>query len=103
MLFNRQAPFQIHGISSKPIWIHGRGLPGRGRKPEALSDADFRHWDQTEMFYVTSISWKAQGLRYHGYIDDVLFVGFGIEDLDTAGIDVVAGDLLGNLGLCNTP
>lgn len=103
MVFKQQGPFEIHGISSKPIWIHGRGLAGQGQKPEFLSDADFQHWDQTEMLYITSISWKSQGMRYHGYIDDILFLGFGIEDRDTGGIDVLAGDLLGNLGLCNTP
>jgi len=102
MVFKQQAPFEIHGISSRPIWIHGRGLPGQGMRPEFISDAEFKVWDQTEMFYITSISWKTQGMRYHGYIDDVLFVGFGIEDRDTGGIDVLAGDLLGDLALCNT-
>lgn len=103
MVFKREAPFAIQAISSKPIWIHGRGLPGQGLKPEFLSPTDFRSWDQTEMFYITSMSWKVQGMRYHGYLDDVLFVGFGIEDRDTGGIDVLAGDLLATLGLCNTP
>ena len=55
---------------------------------------------QTEMFYITSINWKTRGQKYHGYIDDVLFIGFGIEDVKTAGIDVVAGDLVLDLGLC---
>lgn len=101
MVFKQQAPFELHAISSKPIWIHGRGLPGQGAKPEFLSDADYKTWDQTEMFYVTSISWREKGMRYHGYLDDVLFVGFGIEDRDTGGIDVLAEDLLQGLGLCN--
>ncbi|KAI1407677.1 hypothetical protein F5Y13DRAFT_174388 [Hypoxylon sp. FL1857] len=81
MVFRQVSPFQVYGISRKPLWIHGR-------------DA------QNRMFYVTSISWKAHGQRYHGYLDDVLFLGFGIEDRDTAGIDVLAGDLLTDLGLC---
>jgi hypothetical protein len=54
------------------------------------------------MFYVTSLSWKGQGQRYHGYIDDVLFVAFGIEDEKSAAIDLVAGDLLQDLGFCYT-
>ncbi|KAI2470792.1 hypothetical protein F4781DRAFT_429972 [Annulohypoxylon bovei var. microspora] len=81
MAFRRRAPFQVYGISRKPLWIHGRDAPSR-------------------MFYVTSVSWKERGRRYHGYLDDVLVLGFGIEDRETAGIDVLAGDLLAGLGLC---
>lgn len=50
--------------------------------------------DQTQFFYITSMSWKAHDQKYHGYIDDVIFVLFGIEDASAGGIDVVAGDLL---------
>lgn len=87
MLFKQQAPFEVHAISQKPIWIHGRSVTDSG---------------QDEMFYVVSMSWKARGQKYHGYLDDVLFVAFGIEDKDTAGIDVVASDLLEGLGLCSS-
>lgn len=94
MLFQQSAPFATYGISSKPLWISGRGKPGEWK------NADGRGTDQTQMFYVTSISWKKHGQKYHGYIDDVMFVLFGIEDADTGGIDVTAGDLLTGLGLC---
>lgn len=102
MLFNQQAPFQIHAISRKPLWIHGRGRPGEVI-PYAMSDKDAREWDQTEMFYVTSISWKTYGKRYHGYIDDPLFIAFGIEDTSSGGIEILAGDLMAELGLCGPP
>ncbi|OTA86131.1 hypothetical protein M434DRAFT_82348 [Hypoxylon sp. CO27-5] len=82
MVFRQMSPFQVYGISRKPLWIHGRDARGR-------------------MFYVTSVSWKAHDQKYHGYMDDVLFLGFGIEDRDTAGIDVLASDLLAGLGLCS--
>ncbi|KAK2797405.1 hypothetical protein FQN50_009206 [Emmonsiellopsis sp. PD_5] len=101
MLFKQTAPFAIHAISSKPIWIHGRGKQGQGRKPEMLTPEAEKGWDQTEMVYVTSLSWRDRGRKYHGYSDDVLFVGFGIEDETTAGIDVLAGELVGELGLCS--
>ncbi|OTB02546.1 hypothetical protein M426DRAFT_264340 [Hypoxylon sp. CI-4A] len=81
MLFRQQAPFEIHGISQKPLWIRGR-------------DAEER------MFYVTSVSWKGGRQTYHGYVDDVVFVGFGIEDRESGGIDVLASDLLRGLGIC---
>ncbi|KAL1860791.1 hypothetical protein Plec18167_008560 [Paecilomyces lecythidis] len=97
MLFRRAAPFDIYGISTKPIWIHGRGGPGQGKRPQMMEAG----WDQTEMFYVTSISWKSRELKYHGYSDDVLFLAFGIEDERTGGIDILAGDLLNDLGLCS--
>lgn len=102
ILFQQMAPFQIYGISSKPIWIHGRGKAGEGGKPDYLTDEESRSWNQTEMFYITSLSWKTHGHKYHGYSDDVLFIAFGIEDSKAAGIDVVAGDLIVDLGLCST-
>ena len=90
MLFKQTEPFEIYAISEKPIWIHGRsGNPPNG--PEA-------NW--TEMFYITSMSWKKQGQKYHGYLADVLFIAFGIEDRETGAIDVLVEDVLKNLGLC---
>jgi hypothetical protein len=94
MLFQQTAPFAVHGISTKPLWISGRG------KPHEWVGKNTAGKDQTQMFYVTSISWKKHGQKYHGYIDDVMFVLFGIEDADTGGIDVTAGDMLEGLGLC---
>ncbi|KAI1767970.1 hypothetical protein GGR53DRAFT_518187 [Hypoxylon sp. FL1150] len=82
MVFQRRPPFEVYGISGKPLWIHGRET-------------------HSQMFYVTSVSWKVGGQRYHGYLDDVLFLGFGIEDQESAGIDVLASDLLAGLNLCS--
>lgn len=91
MVFRQRAPFEVFAVSSRPVWISGRGTV-RGEGGRA---------DTTEMFYVTSIAWKTKGLKYHGYADDVLFLAFGIEDERAAGIDVQAGSLLANLGLCD--
>ncbi|KAF9873821.1 hypothetical protein CkaCkLH20_08555 [Colletotrichum karsti] len=85
MVFRQRAPFEVFAISKRPIWIHGRK-----RKENGASD----------MFYVTSMSWKTKGQRYHGYMDDVLFVSFGIEDQKTGAIDVTAEDLLTGLVTC---
>jgi hypothetical protein len=52
------------------------------------------------MFYITSMSWKGHDQKYHGYIDDVLFLAFGIEDTRAAAIDVKAADLMQDLALC---
>ncbi|KAI7571063.1 hypothetical protein KC343_g2184 [Hortaea werneckii] len=81
VLFNQRAPFELHAISSKPFWIRGRE-------------------NKSEMMYVTSMSWKSRDQMYHGYLDDMLFVGFGIEDQFTGGMDVLASDLLRELGMC---
>ncbi|PYH89277.1 hypothetical protein BO71DRAFT_112403 [Aspergillus ellipticus CBS 707.79] len=89
MLFHQRAPFELYGISFKPLWIHGR---------EVSENEDGEQ--QTEMMYVTSISWKSPEQRYQGYLDDVMFLAFGRDDQATAGIDVVAGDLVGGLGVC---
>ncbi|KAK6365117.1 hypothetical protein LTS17_011595 [Exophiala oligosperma] len=102
LLFKRTAPFELHALSSKPIWIHGRGKPGE-KRPKGPEFESLDSWNQTEMFYVTSMSWKAQGQKYHGYSDDVVFINFGIEDSKTASIDVVAGDLLKDIGVCSSP
>lgn len=101
MLFRQTAPFEIHAISTKSTWIHGRGGPGTGRKPDTLPAESIALWSQTEMFDITSLSWKNQGQKYHGYIDDIVFIAFGIENSKSAGIDVFAGDLLADLGLCS--
>lgn len=86
MLFKQRAPFEAHAISRKPTWINGREI----------------HMERntTDMFYVTSVTWKGRDRKYHGYLDDELFVGFGIEDKRSGGIDLLAGDLLANLGTC---
>ncbi|KAF7558244.1 hypothetical protein G7Z17_g155 [Cylindrodendrum hubeiense] len=86
VLFQQRAPFEIHAISQQPIWIHGRE----------------KHVERktSDMFYVTSISWKDRSQGYHGYLDDELFLAFGIEDERAGGIDLLAGHLLENLGLC---
>lgn len=105
MLLKQSEPFEIYAISTKPIWIHGRNRFTVQPKPGSVvvvdSESEPDPKDQTEMFYVTSISWKMHGQKYHGYRDDVLFIAFGIEDSRTAGIDVVAADLLMDLGLCS--
>ncbi|KAL9115646.1 MAG: hypothetical protein Q9227_000014 [Pyrenula ochraceoflavens] len=106
MLFRQTPPFDIHAISAKPLWINGRGFPGAGKKPAKYVELEEQgviteEWTQTGMLYITSVSWKSQGQRYHGYIDDVMFIGFGIEDSSTGGIDVVAGDLVEGLGMCD--
>ena len=100
LLFDSAPPFAVHAISSKPIWIHGRGKAGETR-PKNLHLEKGDPWNQTEMFYVTSMAWKEQGMKYHGFLDDVVFLAFGIEDERTAGIDVRAGDLVRGLGLCS--
>ncbi|EXJ78798.1 hypothetical protein A1O1_09200 [Capronia coronata CBS 617.96] len=100
MLFRQDPPFDIRAISKKPFWINGRGRPGEKRPsylPLSLADP----WNQTEMFYATSISWKSREQTYHGYKDDVLFIAFGIEDEQSAGIDIVAEDLMQDLGFCD--
>jgi hypothetical protein len=70
------------------------------RNKESGSSEEGKTKDQTQFFYITSMSWKAHDQKYHGYIDDVIFVLFGIEDASTGGIDVVAGDLLKGLRVC---
>ncbi|KAK3369332.1 hypothetical protein B0T24DRAFT_532429 [Lasiosphaeria ovina] len=88
VVFRQRAPFEVYGISRKPLWIHGRGR---------VND---KH---TEMLYVASMNWKARDVKYHGYLDDELILGFGIEDKQSGAIDVRASDLLGDLGLCSDP
>ena len=103
MLFQRSAPFAIHAISQRPFWIRGRG-PLTASTHAVMYD---QHPERpipeghSEMFYITSMSWKTHGQRYHGYMDDPLFLAFGIEDSRPAVIDVTAGDLLQDLGFCS--
>lgn len=101
MTFYQRSPFEIHAIAGKPIWIHGRTPAGPGNRPQYLGPDESYNDEQSEMLYITSMSWQKQGQKYHGYIDDILFLAFGLEDRKTAGIDVVAGDLFKDLNLCS--
>lgn len=82
MLFRQHSPFDIYAMSRLPLWIHGRN-------------------GTSELFYVTSMSWKRRGQCYDGYLDDEMFLSFGIEDRASGGIDIHASDLLLNLELCD--
>jgi hypothetical protein len=84
MMFQNTAPFAIQSISSKPLWINGR----RMQEPHA------------EMFFVVAMSWKGANQTYHGYLDDEMFLSIGIEDQNTAGIDVLASELLYGMRDC---
>ena len=92
LLFQRNDPFALHAIAQRPLWIHGRNFLNL----QAKSNAD----RLPERFYTTSITWKSHTQKYHGYIDDVLFLSFGIEDSAPGTIDIMAGDLLQDLGFC---
>lgn len=94
MVFNQAAPFEVHGISSRPLWIKGRGEAGG-----PWNDKEYLK-EQSQQVYVTSMAWKDQANHYHGYLDDELFLGFGIEDSRSGAIDVLAGDLMKELALC---
>ena len=102
MLFQRTAPFNIHAISQRPLWIHGRGPLTRDTHSLLYDNDPGKEIPSghSEMFYITSMSWKTHGQRYHGYMDDPLFLAFGIEDTRPAAIDVLAGDLLQDLAYC---
>lgn len=99
MLWEHKAPFSIYGIGQKPFWFNGRGGPGEATRPDWIAEED---WKQSEMNYVVSMSWATQGQKYHGYMDDVLFISFGVEDGTTAATDILAGELFQELGLCST-
>lgn len=102
MLFHQRSPFELYGISEKALWIEGRRV--MNNKTSGNIWRDFDPWslpkNHTEMIYITSITWKDPGQRYHGYLDDTMFLGFGIEDKHAGAIDVLAGDVLLDMGLC---
>ena len=97
MLFKQMAPFEVYAISSKPFWYHGRGEAGG---PWVVGDKAWIPKNSTQMVYTTSMSWKRQGLTYSGFLDDEIFISFGVEDRGSYGIDVMAGDLIAGLELC---
>jgi hypothetical protein len=86
MVFRERSPFEVYAISKKPLWIHGR---------------ERRFDNTTDMVYVVGMNWKEKGLNYHGYLDDELFLTFGVDDKRAGAIDILASDLLTGLGLCS--
>ena len=103
MLFQRSAPFAIYAISQRPLWIHGRGPLTRDTHSARYDNNPDLSIPEghSEMFYITSMSWRTHGQRYHGFIDDPLFLAFGIEDSRPGAIDILAGDLLQDLAFCS--
>ncbi|KAK3334679.1 hypothetical protein B0H65DRAFT_566166 [Neurospora tetraspora] len=112
VLFSQKAPgFEVFGISRKPLWIEGRKRWAAGQwkgeegtRGEGQEGQDGQ--ERTEMFYVTSVNWRdyhrdEDGAGYHGYLDDVLIIEFGVEDKESGGIDVLAGELAKGIGLCS--
>lgn len=104
VVFKQNAPFELYGISQKALWINGRAAwngkaATKVHKWKSFDPGGLPKY-HAEMVYVTSMSWKAHGMKYHGYLDDVLFLGFGVEDSRGGAIDVYAGDILQDLGLC---
>ncbi|KAK5156907.1 hypothetical protein LTS14_004424 [Recurvomyces mirabilis] len=102
LLFQQMAPFAVHGISQRPLWIHGRNALSKDTHSlqyEGRPETDIPE-GHTEMFYVTSMSWKGHDQKYHGYLDDTLLLAFGIEDSRSAAIDVKAGDILQDIAFC---
>lgn len=107
ILFSATAPFALHAISSKPFWIPGRGEPYGAWLSDELAIADPLHdksWvpkHQSQMIFIVSLAWKAQGMKYHGYLDDELFISFGVEDQASGGIVVTAQELLVEMNYCD--
>ncbi|USW57942.1 hypothetical protein Slin15195_G112610 [Septoria linicola] len=102
MLFKRSAPFAVHAIGQRPYWINGRSqFTAESGAPKYIGKPDAIPTGHSEMFYVTSISWKNKGQTYHGFVDDPLFLAFGIEDGKSGVIDVTAGDLMQDLAVCD--
>ena len=97
MLFHQRAPFEIYGITQKPLWYYGRGRPGGQWVTGSLEN---RPHDQSEMVFTTSVAFMGRGRGYHGYLDDRVMISFGIEDQMSGGIDVLAEDLVRWLKLC---
>ncbi|KAK5659676.1 hypothetical protein OQA88_884 [Cercophora sp. LCS_1] len=84
--FRERSPFEVHAISEKPLWIYGR---------ERIDEK------KAELLYVVSLNWKDRGRKYHGFLDDDIFLAFGIEDKKAGGMTVKAADLLKGMGLCS--
>jgi hypothetical protein len=97
-LFRSSTPFSLHATTRRSLWIHGKKVITNTTESVLLNGAVPK--DQDELFYMTSINWKNQGQYYHGYIDDTLLLGFGIEDTNSGGIDILAGDLLEDVSFC---
>ena len=101
MLFQRTAPFAIQAISQRPLWIHGRdALTEDSGAVRYLGNSAAIPKGQLEAYYITSMSWKTHGQKYHGYMDDPLFLGIGVEESRGAALDVIASDLFQDLAFC---
>lgn len=102
MLFRRSPPFALYAITAKPFWIQGQRAAGEELEEEELEKLGWfeKPREHHEMMYVTSMNWKEKDKKYHGFLDDAVFLGFGREDRVTSAMDVLAGELIGELVMC---
>lgn len=98
ILFKGDAPFTIHAISQEPLWIRGR-TQERNPATHDVSLEDLKH-GQDDFLYVTSMSWKSVEQRYHGYLDDVVLLSFGVHDGQSGAADFEARHLLQSVAYC---
>lgn len=102
LLFAQTPPFALVAVSQRPYWIHGRDvLSANSSSIQYVGRAAEIPEGHTERFSVTGLSWKTHGQKYHGFIDDTVLLGLGIEDSKAGGIDVSAGDLVEDLAFCS--
>ena len=101
LLFQRTAPFAVHAISQRSFWVRGRaGLSAESGSRQYAGRAHEIPEGHTERLSIVSMSWKTHGQKYHGFFDDPLFVGFGVEDSRAGAIDFKAEDLLQDMAFC---
>lgn len=102
VLFQRSAPFALHAMAQRPLWVRGRGVltKATGAKQYEGEEAEAIPPGELESFETTTMSWMMHGQRYHGYLDDPLFLSFGIEDSKSAGADTTAAAILQDLAFC---
>ena len=101
LLFSQTPPFSLAAISQRPFWIHGRDVLSSNSSSIQYSGREAEMPEgHTERFTVAGMSWKTHGQRYHGFVDDVVLLGLGIEGTRAAGMDVRAADLIEDLAFC---
>lgn len=93
MLFKRTAPFEIHAIGKKPLWIDGRKKLGQVTTSNYTRPA-------SSLIEVNSMAYIKRDRLFHGYMDDPMYLSFSIDNERGGAIDVTPADLLQELGTC---
>jgi hypothetical protein len=92
--------YPLHSRQQRREMTHHEQKNSTSQRLRRDEGSDAQREESRELLYVTSMNWKEKDKNYHGFIDDVIFIGFGRSDRENSMVDVTPRELIGELLMC---